>query len=361
MQIWQNFLSQAEVQSVVSIVSKLKKNAHLIHGEKRRMLKLIKGVESLKLDFQKKSKTFSTSEEIDFSKLIDCSIIWTEKNATPQVWHMDAIERFAVLNIILTTDIPTEFLNIPKQNDEKFEYPLNWNLHSSIFPIKIKSGDGIFFWSNEIHRGPANGEEERISLYLTFPLFRSSSSPTTDFAYPNWAWIDSKFNKSTTLKRTYNQIDFILKNNLLCLYPIDWHGSNVYQSVENQIDERKSFIASFPPLNLFLVEYEDIFYLANIKLKQTIVEICYYPTCTFNSNYIEKIDLHSWELIKKIRIDVSNLDLYQGYSLKPKENYIQKKVHTVYLFSHLALKECDIVIPKIVNANVFVHPLLVFE
>ena len=357
MQVWQNFLTQEEISSLLVIVSKLKKHASVIHGEKRCMLKLIKKISLLKLNIQSKAEIFSNAESnIDFKNPIDCSIIWTEKNASPQVWHMDAIERFAVLNIVLTTNIPTEFLDIQKTED-KFEYPLQWNL-SQCLALKIKPGDGIFFWSNMIHRGPGTLKEERISLYLTFPFKNSKNSITTDFAYPNWAWIDSKFENSLTLKRSFYQIDFIISNHLLDLYPKNWHGDNIFQSVANQMEERKNYIQNYPPKNTYLVEFETTFYLANIVFNNIGVEIHYYPTVKYPQKFIEKMKFEKWEKINKILIDEKNMDEYQGYSSTYKKNYIKKENILIYLFSHLVLKESDIAIPKIFPM-VYIHHELI--
>ncbi len=361
MQVWQNFLSQDEISSTLFIIQNLKKKAHVIHGEKRSMLKLIKNMKILKLSIQSKANMFSQRNEIDFEHPIDCSIIWTDKHASPQVWHMDAIENFAVLNIILTTNIPTEFLDSNANDENKFEYPLNWNCLKTL-QLNIKPGDGIFFWSNMIHRGPGTLDQERISLYLTFPIKENfiQKNLTTDFAYPNWAWIDSKFENATTLKRSFYQIDFIIKNNLLDLYPLDWHGDKVFDSVSNQINERIKYIENYPPLNIYLIEFEKEFYLTRVTSFKTFIEVFYYPTIKYPKEFIEQIKLEKWQYINKIQINENNLNDYQGYSLTPKKNYQLKTNILIYLFSHLVLKEADIAITKILT-TAYIHPLLIHE
>ncbi len=373
MQVWQKFLSQKETQNVLQIIFKLKKNATSIHGEKRKMLKLIKNIKILNIDFESKAKLFSShNDEIDFSSLIDCSIIWTEKNSLAQVWHMDALKRFAVVNIILTTNIPTEFLQedyiLKDQDNKDFDYPLRWS--SIIKPnVNINSGDAIFFWSNMIHRGPESKTEERISLYLTFPLKNHIKTKiTTDFAYPNWAWIDSKFKDSTTLKRSYEQIDFIRLNNLLDLYPLNWHGEMIYANVEKQIHERNQYISQFPLKNTFFLIYwsNGKSYVAKIIPYKNYISIHYFPTFEFPSKTIEKVSLENFQSLNQLEITSENIQELQGYSLTNQKGYIEKRIITqrciVYSFTHLVLKEAtEIVIPQVFFKDqiIFIHPNLI--
>lgn len=375
MQIWQKFLLKKEVQDILIIISKLKKNASVIHGDNRKMLKLIKNLSALKIDLPSRACLFSNQDNnIDFNKLIDCSIIWTEPKTKEQVWHMDALKRFAVVNVILTSDIPTEFLDVQyinkNQDSKDFDYPLKWPLNKKQ-NLEIKSGDAIFFWSNMIHRGPANiNNEDRISLYLTFALKGQKQQITTDFAFPNWAWIDSKFENSTTLKRSHFQIDFIIMNDLLDLYPLNWHNDNIHENVSMQVQERQKFISTFPiAKKYFLLFWSDSqFYLTKIEIdKNENVCIHYYPTLKHPKATFEKITLEKFNTLEKIEINIDNLQELQGFSLYTQKGYTEKKITDqkciFYSFSHLVLKEkCEISIPHIFHEGqtIFVHPLILF-
>ncbi len=222
-----------------------------------------------------------------------------------------------------------------------------------------------------IHRGPSNKflTSDRISLYITFPLKNQISKITTDFAYPNWAWIDSHFSNSTINKRSSKQIDFIILNNLLHLYPFDWHGENVNKYVENQIIQRKLFISEFPQnSNLYYIQWnnKNDFYLATCFLeKKNQIKILYHPTIktpkiTFETIYCKSI----WENINKIHIQLNNIHLYQGYSWISFESYIRinqnKKKIIIYPFSHLCSIESEIVIPFEVSCEIYVHKNLYY-
>ena len=393
MQVWQTFLSENECTQLKIEVGNFKQYARPIHGEKRTMCKIKYHMHLLSVDFVTKCKNHfqEQSTEIDFDRLHDCSVIWTEIGAREQVWHMDALKRFAVVNVILNSDIPTEFLDleyIKKDqglSSKNLDYPLKWvslmvEETKMIIKPKINPGDAIFFWSQHIHRGPANlSEKERISLYMTFPL-KIHLKITTDFAFTNWAWIDAHFeckkkhyhSDNNDEIRPIKQIDFIIKNDLLQLYPHDWNGVAVYESVQKQIEQREKYIADFPSsANLWLVFWQTgQMFLTTVEFltdKQK-VKINYLPTKKFPRQTVECVDLLTWEKdIRKINITKENLNEYNGYSLLvSKEHFLQVQTPcTIYPFSHLCSIDCKVIIPLYISreetTNVYVHPDLVFE
>ncbi len=382
MQVWQSFLSESEKKHILSQTLTFEKHARAIHGEKRKMCKIKHHFDALNLNIKQKLEHFQHHPDVDFDRIHDCSIIWTEPGAKCQDWHMDALKRFAVLNIILNSDIATEFLDVPfNSNDQDknvmtntFDYHLCWALSSEkLIPLNMKKGDAVFFWSNMIHRGPSmplEMKEPRISLYMTFPL-KTQGKITTDFAFPNWAWIDAHFIQTHRLLRPTLQIDFIIRHDLLHLYPKDWHGENIHQLVEDQIKNREKFISLFPQeAHLFLVQWKtnDEFFLAKVTTEKNKKCILYYPTSKYPKTTVENVDMDRWNNITKIPIDTKEaVDKYCGYSFVPIPQYMElkpslSKKWIVYPFSHLCLKTEEIVIPFIVPSSscssIFVHPKL---
>lgn len=392
MQVWQQFLSEKERVQLVNESANFKQYAKSIHGEKRTMCKIKYHMHLLTVDIVSKCKNqFKGDEtEIDFDRLHDCSIIWTGSDVAEQVWHMDALKRFAVVNIILNSDVPTEFLDLEyKRKDQgisstTFDYPLKWvsskqDEETKTIAPKIEAGDAIFFWSQTIHRGPANpaSKKERISLYMTFPL-KKQLKITTDYAFPNYAWFDSHFQctKNHYHSDNYNeirclkQIDFIIKNEfLLDLYPHDWHGTNIYKAVKQQVDKRKAYIANFPSCaNLWLVFWQTgQVYLTTVdfSIDNQKVKIHYLPTKKIPKPTIETVDTKTWELaLKKIEIDLENVHEYNGYSPVPKENFLKLQTPCLlYPFSHLCTIECSPVIPLQIKetGTIYVHPDLLIQ
>ncbi len=256
------------------------KKAGEIHGEYRYMQKLIPNYAKWAHEIADKVWMELKMENCPFTQLHDCSIIFVKPGAAAQSWHMDALNKFLVVNVLVNSDNGTEFLDLPyavrEQNiADRFDYPSNWILGSKNQFVKpsVAVGDAIVFWSNVIHRGPSTMEEKntRISLYLTFKKPRQSV--TTDFAYPNWAWFDARFagpNKPN--RRGSQEIEFLRNNQeYLELFPDSWFEIDVYGSVTRQVKEREQQALTFPEcLNLVDVKWPktDKFYLCQYSITE---------------------------------------------------------------------------------------------
>ncbi len=155
-QIIPHIFNNHEITKLVKDVNKFRHEAVTIHGSGRTMLQL--------------EKTFSPDyifhicdriiSKLPFSVLgcHDCAIIWTNPGSKAQDFHMDCLDSFPVMTILLNDKTPTEFLDItynPTFVPQKFEYPFCWSdANSNVLTPQVQCGDGILFHSNMIHRGP---------------------------------------------------------------------------------------------------------------------------------------------------------------------------------------------------------------
>ncbi len=351
--VFHNLLSPDDIEKIASLVNK--KIAKPIHGERRKMQKLIKILSPDALVWLKQKAQIKEPVFEKFTSLLDCSLIWTSENAPSQEWHMDSLEKFLVINIILESENATEFLDVPFidneqwNKDEKqthFDYPIVWKKSSSVLKPRVQPGDAICFWSNTIHRGPATGKnEKRASLYMTFGQ-PSQTRITTDFAFPNWSWFDHQFYQLDKNKRSAEELDYLLSHEQLVdeLYPLEWFGNAVRQTVHDEMDKRHKYVAQFPAnANLYDVLWDEDhqYYLCQVTKEGTLFKLKYFPTqpsqksSQQSSHFEETMSEKSWLQVKKIHIDSCSIQTLNigGFEIM-KDEETQPKKYTVYPFSH---------------------------
>mmetsp|Transcript_32729 Transcript_32729/g.52686 ORF Transcript_32729/g.52686 Transcript_32729/m.52686 type:complete len:242 (+) Transcript_32729:331-1056(+) len=147
----------------------------------------------------------------------------TDKDARdPQKWHLDDVTKFLVAAVVLSGQGATEFHAGPYAdlsegvspevlNEWTVEWRKGWVDHSQSdeekahWTAKARAaelispgndcqcdwnradvkpqcgpGDGVFFWSNKVHRGPATKVgEERIILFVSWNAWTTRSKATT--------------------------------------------------------------------------------------------------------------------------------------------------------------------------------------
>lgn len=334
MSVVNNVLNTNEIKEILSIIDINK--ANVIHGENR-MMQTFGNKAPSKLQLHKWNHKIQNLTN-EYSIMHDCSIIFTLQDAQPQVWHMDALEKFLVINVMLTSTNGTEFLDVPYSNRDQaysindlkdFDYPLVWN-DLNYKKASIKPGDAIVFWSNMIHRGPGTlSKEPRISLYLSF---YKPSQPiiTTKFAFPNWAWFDSHFDDAHVTKRSMKEIDFLLQHEyLVSIFPDRWFEDRVLKSVQDQIHKRKLMIEKYSKdssgLNIYNIYWEadQKWYLGQKSIQDNMVKIIYFSTNPNQQNVsIEYQTLSEWSNVKKQHITHFDNLSTGGYEIRNKKNDI---------------------------------------
>jgi len=278
-----------ELDGLTEYAQDVYKYANVIHGEERKMYKLIQDSEFLHLF----SRPLQHLQDVfQQSQIIDCSFIWTHSHAKEQVWHMDSLDSFYVCNVLINSNIPTEFLNVEYKKN-CFQYDMQWPTDPKP-PLKVEAGDAICFMSDTIHRGPCNtSSETRLTLYLTFANTRKKL--TTDYTYPNWAWIDAQFEGSKPLKRSDRQIDFFIANpHLVTLYPLLWFEDPIRESIALQIQSRLTFMKKQFPHGMYWIEWEKEWYLAHTRIEDNQV-VCHY----YVDQSIETMSQHDFHLHAK--------------------------------------------------------------
>lgn len=331
-EIHRNLLSCSE--TTLQLMEQLSQKAEVIHGEKRRMFKLMKTHPLLTRTFaqtiQNKLKTNDLFKP--YTKLQDCSVLYAEHHVQPQVWHMDSLEKFLVINVALSKKAKcTEFLHLPYVDKDQnvalaFDYPCHWEQAAEgkkySTPL-LQCGDAVVFWSNCIHRGPET-HENRTMLYLTFKK-PNQRGTTTDFTYPNWAWLDARFaSNDSVLRRSPREVEFLQNNQDLVdeLFPEMWFSEPVRESVHKQILERQENNKLFPEhVSLYDVKWSDNkYYLAKIHSQtKKQVTLKYYATKDFPHISYETLSLSDWSRMPKTHITKQNIEDLElgGYMSKP--------------------------------------------
>lgn len=362
-----NFLTLTQLEFFLKEAHLHESQARKIHGENRAMFKTIT---NQKLFKKMQSEIHSLLPHIHralakihlfssrckaFRYLHDCSFLYAYPEAQAQVWHMDSLQKFLVVNILLSSHKSTEFLALNYVEAKKLEetksinaffsseelqldYPVEWasptNGKDIFYKTECAPGDAIAFWSNTIHRGPNTLQEShtRVSLYLTFSehqAVNSQATITTDYAFPNWAWLDAQFDDnfgdlkidvffgSPNVKKKHQhcpfQLDFLKQNKFLLknLYPEIWFERKVRFDLETELEYRRKTLENFPDsLNLWDVYWpqDAQYYLAKmISLSDSGVELLYLASHTSPITTFESMTIKEWNKTLKTKITLQNI------------------------------------------------------
>lgn len=374
--VFKQLFSLQEIQVLINDVQKYESQALAIHGN-RKMIKLetVFPCEYIKSLFQKVSSKIPNYEEG-----IDCSVVFTEPGSDPQEWHMDALQKFPVVNIVLNSLVATEFLDVPYQpcfQEGTLNYPACWTSGTEkVVKPDVGPGDGILFWANCIHRGPSLSAQNTDTRWCLFMSFRTTSTrPTTDYVFANWNWLDRVFGSDRMRERPWPLIDFLMANpDLLNIYPkvLDekyW----IRQSILDQIGDRKLFNRTFPN-NL---EMYDIIVLGKhrlvslLKRKQGEIKLYFYPERQGNEEEesVQAMNEKSFYELHPLKITRKNLATIAlgGFNFVKTQSDLTRVESTifVYPFTHRLDKQImsdgTSILMKIEASRqrpVFIHPLL---
>jgi hypothetical protein len=374
--------SPEEIDCLLKDITLYESQALEIHGN-RTMLKLqtVFAKEYVQNLFDKVKKRMP----LECEKGIDCSVVFTKPGSVCQDWHLDSLQNFPVINILLNSNITTEFLDIdyvPNFTAGILQYPACWTASpKNILQPDVQSGDGIYFPSNSIHRGPALNKSDsttRICLFLSFST-KNERGPTTDYVYSNWEWLDCCFGYNDFEQiRSWKHIDFLITNpSLLDLYPKNVETINgtisVRQSIVDQMIDRKDFIKNYPD-SLYIYDIVDVLgihrFVSVIRHRRKSITLYFYKQNQdkegSNFSVEQTLDFDTFLELKPVKITKRNMWTFSGYMFKKIQSTMIKKECPiiVYPFSHrLAISELDsTTIPLQINASrkepIFVHPLL---
>lgn len=373
-QIIRGILEAHEVAKIIKDANKVKFRSVPIHGFQRSMLQL--------------EKIFSSNYIAHIFNLIrskipfpvsgghDCSVVWTEPGSEAQDWHMDSLQNFPVMTILLNAETPTEFLDInyhPNFIPQIFEYPLCWTKdHSNILKPEIQLGDGILFNSNTIHRGPKVTTDQNTRMCL-FVSFRTTVqlNPSTEYVYSNWEWLDEHFHCKDLTIRSFALIDFIIENPyLLDLYPEDIDGVAVRQSIKHQINDRLLNVNNFFANKCLYDITQSETSSHSLVVLQKCTKHSIWLKCFHRSKAVQKVtEYEFWTQCKPKLITEKNISqtAYGGFSFQKTQPYLQKIEFPIIVqtFSHRLNLPNELSVPLSINATklkpVFVHPKLKYS
>jgi hypothetical protein len=132
------------------------------------------------------------------------NFVYTPPNAVPQRWHFDSWHTYPVLSLLVVGSMPTQFANttwhdvscVPSpQAMRELDVPRNWATLSVSTPRADDCGNGVLFWSNCIHRGPAwpadEALTERVTMQIAFvPRGESEGKDLTGGLIFNEHWLN---------------------------------------------------------------------------------------------------------------------------------------------------------------------------